>query len=76
MFYLNYKVQLLVYNTFTLFIIYKYQYDLTFQTSASEKRKLNWLLLITYGITLSGKASALDPNLPEYNDHRKPELKI
>lgn len=53
LFYFSYKVQLLVYNTYTLFIIYKYQYNIKFHTSASEKQKLSWLFLITYGITLS-----------------------
>ena len=53
LFYYSYKVQLFVYNVYTLFIIYRYRHDIKFQTSASEKRKLNWLFIITYGITLS-----------------------
>ena len=37
--YYFYKVQLLVYNIYTLFIIYKYRYNIKFQTSASEESK-------------------------------------
>jgi len=66
LFYISYKVQLLIYNVYTLFIIYKYQYELTFQTSASAKRKLNWLLLITYGITLNSVAGFILNSLSEY----------
>jgi len=51
--YYFYKIQLLVYNIYTLFIIYKYQHDIKFQTSASESQKLSWLFLITYGITIN-----------------------
>ena len=64
--YYCYKVQLLVYNVYTLFIIYKYQYDIKFQTSASEKQKLNWLFIITYGITLSSVTGFILNSLSQY----------
>jgi len=47
------KIQLLIYNIYTLFIIYKYQSSLKYHTSASEKQKLSWLFIITYGFTLN-----------------------
>ena len=66
LFYYCYKVQLLVYNVYTLFTIYKYQYDIKFQTSASEKQKLNWLFIITYGITLSSLTGFILNSLSQY----------
>jgi AraC-like DNA-binding protein len=57
---------MLVYNTYTLFIIYKYQHDIEFQTSASVKQKLNWLFLITYGITLNSLASFIMNSLTQF----------
>jgi len=54
--YYCYKIQLLIYNGYTLYLIYKYQHEIKFKTSASEKQKLNWLFLITYGITINSLA--------------------
>ena len=67
LFYYSYKIQMLVYNIYTLFIIYKYQNDVKFQTSASEHQKLNWLLLITYGITLNSLTSFILNALTQYS---------
>jgi AraC-like DNA-binding protein len=47
------KFQIFVYNVYTLYIIYKYRYQIKFVTSSSEKQKINWLLFITYGLTLN-----------------------
>jgi AraC-like DNA-binding protein len=46
-------VQLLGYYGFTLYIIYKYRHDIKFLSSSNERRKLNWLFVITYGMTLT-----------------------
>jgi len=42
---------------YTLFLIYKYQHEIKYRTSANEKQKLSWLFLITYGITLNSLTS-------------------
>jgi AraC-like DNA-binding protein len=47
------KSQILLYNLYTLYIIYRYEHDIKFITSADEKKKLNWLLFITYGLALN-----------------------
>jgi AraC-like DNA-binding protein len=47
------KIQQFIYYAYTLYIIHKYQHDLEYITSASEKDKLAWLYLISYGITLT-----------------------
>jgi len=67
LFYFSYKIQMFVYNIYTLFIIYKYQNDLKFQTSTSEHQKLNWLLIITYGITLNSLTSFILNFLTQYS---------
>ncbi len=67
LFYFSYKIQMFVYNIYTLFIIYKYQNDLKYQTSASEHQKLNWLLIITYGITLNSLTSFILNFLTQYS---------
>ncbi len=51
-FYLS-KIQHILYYVVTLHLIYKYRNDLKSVTSASEQIKLNWLLLITYGIAIT-----------------------
>lgn len=47
------KIQIFAYNVYTLYIIYKYRFEIKFVTSASETQKINWLLFITYGLTLN-----------------------
>jgi AraC-like DNA-binding protein len=47
------KIQFLIYALCTLNLIYRYQKDIKSLTSSSEKKKLNWLFIITWGITLS-----------------------
>jgi len=47
------KFQIFAYNVYTLYIIYRYSYQIKFITSVSEKQKINWLLFITYGLTLN-----------------------
>ncbi len=47
------KVHIFIYNVCTLYIIYSYERNLKLITSADEKKKLNWLIFITYGLTLN-----------------------
>jgi AraC-like DNA-binding protein len=47
------KIQFLIYSLYTLYIIYRYQKDIKSLTSSSEKKKLSWLFIITWGITLN-----------------------
>jgi len=47
------KVQILIYNLYSLYIIYKYRYNIKFLTSANEKREMNWLFFIIYGYTIT-----------------------
>jgi len=52
-------VQQLVYYVYTLYLIYKYQHDIKFLTSASEKQKINWLFVITYGMTFTSFTNSM-----------------
>jgi len=49
-------IQQLIYYIYTLYIIYKYQHDIKLLSSASEKQKLSWLFLITYGLAFTSLA--------------------
>ncbi len=66
-FYLS-KVQHLIYYVVTLNLIYNYRNDLKSLTSANEQTKLNWLFLITYGITITTFSSFLVYALPGIDD--------
>ncbi len=67
-FYYPVKIQFLIYNSYTLYLIYKYQYSLKFITSASEERKLNWLLLITYGMLFTSLLDFILFLIPAFTD--------
>jgi len=60
------KLQILVYGIFTLIIIYRYRLKIKSLTSASEKQKLSWLFLFTYGINLISLADAALNQIPEF----------
>jgi AraC-like DNA-binding protein len=47
------KIQFLIYSLWSLKIVYRYQKDIKSLTSSSEKKKLNWLFILTWGITVS-----------------------
>jgi AraC-like DNA-binding protein len=55
--YFFYKFQLLAYSFYTVLILNKYQHQIINLTSTSEKRKLNWLFFITYGIAINAMIS-------------------
>lgn len=67
-FYFPVKIQFLFYNSYTLYLIYKYRYGLKFVTSASEQQKLNWLLLITYGILFTSLLDFILFLMPPFTD--------
>jgi AraC-like DNA-binding protein len=59
------KLQLLVYPVYCLFLIYRYLRDIQYVTSANEKKKLNWLLFFTYGITFTSLGDIVLNIFPE-----------
>jgi AraC-like DNA-binding protein len=62
------KFQFLIYACCTLYLIYKYQKDIKSLTSSSEKKKLNWLFTITWGITLSSFLDLILYCKPDFTD--------
>jgi len=66
--YIFIQCQLLIYNLVTLFLIYKYQREIVNFTSSSELIKINWLLVITYGLTIASLIDFILFLLPELTD--------
>lgn len=62
------KVQILAYNLYTLYIVYRYERDIKLITSANEKNKLNWLLFITYGLALNSLLDFILYCIPEFTN--------
>ncbi len=62
------KFQILVYNLYTLYLIYRYRQDIKLLTSASEKQKLNWLFFIIYGYTINSLVGLMIYNIPGLSD--------
>jgi AraC-like DNA-binding protein len=60
------KVQLSLYIFYSLYIIHRYQKNIRFLTSADENRKLNWLLLFTYGILFTSTGDMILNSIPEF----------
>lgn len=61
------KFQLLVYTLYSLFIIYRYHKNIGSLTSSNEDRKLNWLLLFTYGILFASTGDLILNSIPVFN---------
>lgn len=68
MIYAPVKIQFLIYNSYTFYIIYRYELNLKLITSESEKQKLNWLYLLTCGILLTSLADFILFLLPPFTD--------
>ncbi len=51
--YYCYKIQLLIYMGYTLYIIYNYRRAIKNISSANDNQKLNWLYFITYGFIIN-----------------------
>ncbi|HEX2394898.1 MAG TPA: AraC family transcriptional regulator, partial [Bacteroidales bacterium] len=62
------QVQLLIYNLVTLFLIYKYRREIPNFTSSSEQLKINWLLVITYGVTIASLIDFIFYLIPGLSD--------
>lgn len=62
------KIQIFIYNVFSLSVIYKYRDKIKLVTSANEKRELNWLFFITYGYTITSVAGAITLNVSGRTD--------
>lgn len=62
------KIQFIIYNVFTLYIIYRYRNQIKNLTSSSENRKLNWLFLITYGIMFTSLTDFIMFLIPSFTD--------
>lgn len=66
--YIPVKIQFLIYNSFTLYLVYKYEKELKLITSESEKQKLSWLYLITYGILITSLMDFILFLIPPFTD--------
>jgi AraC-like DNA-binding protein len=62
------KFQILVYNLYTLNLIYRYRKDIKSLTSVSEKQKLNWLFFIIYGYAITSLAGSVVYSIPGFSD--------
>ncbi len=62
------KIQILAYNLYSLYIIYRYRTDIRSVTSADEKQKLNWLFFITYGYALTSLGGMVMYTIPGFKD--------
>ncbi len=62
------KIQFLIYSLYSLRLIYRYQKDIKSLTSSSEKKKLNWLFIITWGITISSFIDFILYSNPHFTD--------
>lgn len=62
------KLQFLIYTIYTLVIISRYRKDIESFTSSSETNKLNWLFIITLGISVSSALDLILYCIPDYTD--------
>ncbi len=62
------KFQQFIYYSWTLYLIYRYQYDLKSFTSSNEERKLSWLYVVTYGIIITTFSSFVLYLIPDFSD--------
>jgi len=62
------KIQILIYNIYTFIIIFRYKKEIEFFTSSSEKRKINWLIFLTYGLTITSLTDFLLYLIPDFTN--------
>lgn len=62
------KFQFLIYAFCTLNLLYRYQKDIKSLTSSSEKKKLNWLFIISWGVALSSFLDLILYCIPDFTD--------
>jgi len=62
-------IQLIAYNCVSIYLIQGYKKRIGSYTTANEQRKINWLQLITYGITFTSLTDIFLHMLPGFSGH-------
>lgn len=65
--YIIIQCQLLIYHLVTLILIYKYRREIVNYTSSGEQVKINWLLVITYGLAIASLIDFILYLIPEFS---------